>query len=160
MLNNNSIFILLFFVLSSCKNKSKTPIDFVDITIGNISNELGKSGYYIKTNGDFQVTPDSTIPDQTAFRFFRKNNKHRYFGIIGLGSKQLDYASDPYLSDVSHIKIVQSVVLGKTRNWKIYDTGVMGYLGILDGDNSCLVSAPEIQSLDTLIAIASSIARE
>lgn len=159
ILKSYSIFILILSMLISCNYARRTPTDFVNITIGTINRELGESGYYIKTNGEFQVIQDSSLQEYNAFRFFRKGDEYRCFGVITIGDKQLNLSSDPYLSEVSPFKITQSSVFGKTRNWEIYDTRVMGYYGILEGEVSCMVSAPEIKSLDTLIAIASSITK-
>ena len=159
MQKSYSVLILVFVAFISCKNKSETPLEFSNVEIGNITSELGKSGYYIKTTEDFQVTPDSTLEDKDVYRFFRKDNIHRYFGVIVLQKMQHKFESDPYLDDMRPIKTVQSIVLGKVQTWKIYNTGVMGYLSSIDGNISCMVRAPEMKSLDTLIAIVSSIAR-
>ncbi|MEJ8844966.1 hypothetical protein WG954_21405 [Lacibacter sp. H375] len=150
--------LLLFY---SCLNRSKTPVEVLTFRFGDIKTRLGQSGYYITINEKYQVKNDSTIRQSNSYRFYKPGYEFISYGVATLEDKgKTKYESDPFLDDASPIKIIQSVILGKKQDWKIYNAGVLGYCGIISGDMSSLVCSPDLNNIDTLISIASSVSKE
>jgi hypothetical protein len=154
------LYLVPFLLVSSCTNGLKTPVEVLTLSFGDTQVELGQSGYHITISENYLIKKDSSVTQRNTYRFYKPGNEFISFAIITLEDKgKTKYELDPFLDKTNPIKIIQSVILGKTYDWKVYKTGVLGYTGILSGNISSLVCSPDLRSIDSLISIVSSVSK-